>query len=84
MIFILHTPPPSDVRSVLVRRNPADPNLLDYFCIAEVTDAAPLHDGWYADDCGGGIAVWGGGRYWEVRRTPFTVTLSDIDLYHPT
>ncbi|MDQ2804052.1 MAG: hypothetical protein M3Y41_15770, partial [Pseudomonadota bacterium] len=33
----------------------------------------PVHDGWYADDTGGGVAVWGQGRYWEVRDTPFTV-----------
>jgi len=80
MIFILHSPPPLHMRSVLVRCNPKDPNLLDYFCVADVTDVAPLHDGWYADDNGGGIAVWGGGRYWEVRTTPFIVSLSDVDL----
>jgi hypothetical protein len=84
MIFIVHSPPPPDVRSVLVRRNPKDPRVLDYFCVADITDVAPLHDGWYADDTGGGIAVWGSGRYWEVRSTPFTILLSDTDLYHRT
>jgi hypothetical protein len=31
----------------------------------------PLHDGWYADDTGGGVAIFG--PYWEIRDTPFTV-----------
>jgi hypothetical protein len=55
----------------------------DYFCVGEVEDlarlraegceVAELRDGWYADDAGGGIAIFGQGRYWEVRGTPFTV-----------
>jgi hypothetical protein len=55
----------------------------DYFCVAEEVVIATLHDrgfdvvrlrdGWYADDSGGGIAIFGHGRYWEVRDTPFTV-----------
>jgi hypothetical protein len=56
---------------------------VDLFCVAD--DDAPerlrahgwnvvsLHDGWYADDDCGGIAVWGNGRYWEVRDSPFHV-----------
>jgi hypothetical protein len=32
-----------------------------------------LHDGWYPDERGGGVAVWGNGRYWEVRSSPFDV-----------
>jgi hypothetical protein len=32
-----------------------------------------LADGWYAEDGGGGVAIWGQGRYWEIRDTPFTV-----------
>jgi hypothetical protein len=32
-----------------------------------------LHDGYYEDGAGGGVAIWGQGRYWEVRDTPFTV-----------
>jgi hypothetical protein len=55
----------------------------DLFCVGD--EEAPerlraqgwnvvlLHDGWYADDEGGGVAVWGNGRYWEVRATPFDV-----------
>ena len=34
----------------------------------------PVHDGWYADDRGGGVAIWGQGLFWEVRETPFKVT----------
>ena len=55
----------------------------DLFCVGD--DAAAeraqqdgwsvvtLRDGWYADDTGGGVAVWGQGAFWEVRDTPFTV-----------
>jgi hypothetical protein len=32
-----------------------------------------LHDGWYPDEVDGGVAVWGNGRYWEVRSSPFEV-----------
>ena len=58
--------------------------LIDFFCAAD--DAArdsligqglnlvALTDGWYADDGGGGVAVWGAGEHWEVRDTLFTVT----------
>lgn len=55
----------------------------DYFCLGEADDIAALRDagcevvalrdGWYADDSGGGIAIFGQGKYWEVRDTPFTV-----------
>ena len=30
-----------------------------------------LHDGWYTDDTGGGVVIFG--PYWEIRDTPFTV-----------
>jgi hypothetical protein len=56
----------------------------DYFCIGESETMAglrgdglevvELRDGWYADDTGGGIAIFGHGRYWEIRDTPLTVT----------
>ncbi len=55
----------------------------DYFCTGTAEDMAALRaaasqlielrDGWYADDTGGGVAIWGQGRYWEVRDTPFSV-----------
>ncbi|HEY3910001.1 MAG TPA: hypothetical protein VGM07_08930 [Stellaceae bacterium] len=55
----------------------------DYFCVGEAEamaalraegwEVVELRDGWYEDDAGGGIAISGQGRYWEVRDTPFTV-----------
>jgi hypothetical protein len=55
----------------------------DFFCLgeAEVISAlraagwtvVELHDGYYEDGRGGGVAIWGQGRYWEIRDTPFTV-----------
>jgi hypothetical protein len=32
-----------------------------------------VRDGWHPDAQGGGVAVWGSGRYWEVRSSPFEV-----------
>jgi len=51
---------------------------VDWFCLGD-PDAArraghnvvTLHDGWYADDTGGGVAIFG--PYWEIRDTPFSV-----------
>jgi hypothetical protein len=84
MIFIVRNPrgsPPPGVRVILSRETPSDHDRQDFFCVADapVADAIPLHDGWYADDGGGGIAVWGGGRFWEVRSTPLHVRQSDAD-----
>ncbi|MGH7099807.1 MAG: hypothetical protein ACREE4_19425 [Stellaceae bacterium] len=55
----------------------------DYFCVGETEAAAALRgagwevvdlrDGWYAGDNGGGVAISGHGRYWEIRDTLFTV-----------
>jgi hypothetical protein len=55
----------------------------DFFCVgdAEVIPAlraagwtvVELHDGYYEDGRGGGVAIWGQGKYWEIRDTPFTV-----------
>ena len=55
----------------------------DFFCLgddglAQRLRAAgwtvvPVKDGWYDDDSGGGLGVWGDGRYFEVRDTRFTV-----------
>ena len=71
----------------LVRRTPpivrsAD-NQRDYFCLADESTldrlssqgwmVVPVHDGWYDDDTGGGVAVWGNARYFELRDTLFTV-----------
>ena len=77
---------PADVVVELTRPTPdyvdAMPGSTDYFCNASAQDATHLEedgatvirlrDGWY-EAGGGGIAVWGGGRYWELRDTPFTV-----------
>jgi hypothetical protein len=55
----------------------------DHFCVGDAEamtalrerglDIVELRDGWYADDAGGGIAISGHGRYWEIRDTPLTV-----------
>lgn len=55
----------------------------DYFCVgnseaittlrAVGCEVIELRDGWYADDTGGGVAISGHGKYWEVRDTKFTV-----------
>jgi hypothetical protein len=80
-------PPPSSVEIKVRRDTPAlVPNSAgktDYFCLGRADDIAALRaqgcevvelrDGWYADDSGGGIAIWGQGKYWEVRDTPFSV-----------
>ena len=65
------------------RKTPGDSGKTDYFCVGE-TDATAglrdagweiveLRDGWYAGDNGGGVAISGHGRYWEIRDTLFSV-----------
>jgi hypothetical protein len=55
----------------------------DFFCVG-ATDAmatlraagwtvVELHDGYYEDGLGGGVGIWGQGKYWEIRDTPFTI-----------
>ncbi len=56
----------------------------DYFCIGEAeaiaalrdrgTTTVELHDGYYEDGVGGGVAIWGQGRYWEIRSDPLAVS----------
>jgi hypothetical protein len=80
-------PPPPGLDVQLVRRTPpivrtAD-NQRDYFCLADDATIARLsadgwqvvsvHDGWYDDDTGGGVAVWGNARHFELRDTLFTL-----------
>jgi hypothetical protein len=93
MMFIIRTDrePPPDVRVALVRHIPpllADgERQRDLFCVGDDTTPDRLraegwpiiavHDGWYADDGQGGVAVWGQGRYWEIRSTPFEVVDRD-------
>jgi len=66
----------------LRRRTPASVacggDQIDWFCLGDPEaarraghDVVTLHDGWYADDTGGGVAIFG--PYWEIRDTPFTV-----------
>ena len=50
----------------------------DWFCLGDPDaarrdghDVVTLHDGWYADDTGGGVTIFG--PYWEIRDTPFSV-----------
>ncbi len=55
----------------------------DFFCVAEAEaisalrasgwNVVDLHDGYYEDGRGGGVGIWGQGRFWEIRDTPFTV-----------
>ncbi len=55
----------------------------DFFCVGEADSMAALrasgwtivelHDGYYEDGKGGGVAIWGQGKYWEIRDTPFTI-----------
>jgi hypothetical protein len=84
MIFIVRTmaadPPSFPVK--MTRRTPAivadGAGKIDYFCLGDPEAASGLpvvrvHDGWYADDAGGGMAIWGQGMFWEVRPTPLTV-----------
>ncbi len=86
MIFIIRTGQGSapNLEIKMTRRTPAIlPNSAgheDYFCRGDPEAATqagwtvvPVHDGWYADDRGGGMAIWGQGMFWEVRDTPFTV-----------
>jgi hypothetical protein len=55
----------------------------DFFCLGEAEAIAALReagwqivelrDGWYEDGHGGGVAIWGQGRFWEIRSEPLTV-----------
>jgi hypothetical protein len=86
VIFIIRTvrgPAPA-LEVKMRRRTPAivadSVDQYDYFCRGNPDTAkaagwtvVPVHDGWYEDDQGGGMAIWGQGMFWEVRDTPFTV-----------
>jgi hypothetical protein len=80
MMFIVRTTPdrapPLPVK--MIRRAPDGSGKTDFFCLGDpdAADGLPVvkvHDGWYADDTGGGVAIWGQGLFWEVRDTPLTV-----------
>jgi hypothetical protein len=87
-LFIVRTTEaPPDLEVKLVRCTPAivrtADDQRDYFCLGDPSAAerlagagwtvVPLQDGWYDDDTGGGVAVWGSGRYFELRDTLFTL-----------
>jgi hypothetical protein len=93
MIFIIRTSgetPASEGFTIrLTRRTPASASggTLDFFCDGDPEAArqrrlnvVTLHDGWYADDNRGGVAVWGQGRFWEIRDTPFTVRETSVGM----
>jgi hypothetical protein len=55
----------------------------DFFCAGEAEaitalraagrTIVELHDGYYEDGAGGGVGIWGQGKYWEIRDTHFTI-----------
>jgi hypothetical protein len=85
--------PPKSIDVKVVRNTPPivpqSVGKTDYFCVGEGEDIAALRaegweivelrDGWYEDDAGGGVAIFGHGKYWEVRDTHFTVKESAGD-----
>jgi hypothetical protein len=90
MMFIVRTydKPPAGLIVKMQRQTPpqiaAGAPTTDFFCVGNAQAASaqgyavvPVHDGWYADDSGGGIAIFGDGKFWEVRDTPFTVKEAD-------
>ena len=81
-------PDAAGIRIKLSRKTPAivpdATGKTDFFCVGEAQAVAALreagwnivdlHDGYYEDGAGGGVGIWGQGKYWEIRDTPFTVT----------
>jgi hypothetical protein len=80
-------PEGADIEVKLSRPTPATlpeaAGQTDYFCVGEAGAMAALraagwaivelHDGYYEDGVGGGVGIWGQGRYWEIRSDPFTI-----------
>jgi hypothetical protein len=73
---------PEGLETKLRRHTPAivsgGAGRIDWFCVGDPEAAqraghevVTLHDGWYADDSGGGVVIFG--PYWEIRDTPFSV-----------
>ena len=87
MMFIVRTSgatPPGI--SIKMRRRTPFPltGETDFFCVgdseslrAQSLTVVAVHDGWYPDDSGGGVAIFGQGRFWEVRDTPFAIQETD-------
>ena len=83
MIFIVRTSGPKpDLAVKMTRCATDDSGKTDYFCVGDPAELSviPVHDGWYADDTGGGVAIFGQGKFWEVRDTPFSVRESDYGI----
>jgi hypothetical protein len=96
MMFIIRTSgeEPSGTGFAIrkARRTPAlgSGGTRDFFCDGDIASAkeqkfnvVPVHDGWYADDTGGGVAIWGQGQFWEIRDTPFAVRETSVDSAMP-
>lgn len=80
-------PEAPDIRVKLSRTTPAivpdAEGKTDFFCVGEAAAmtalrtsgwiVVELHDGYYEDGRGGGVGIWGQGKYWEIRDTPLTV-----------
>ena len=80
-------PDAAGIRIKLSRKTPATvpdgAGKTDFFCVGEVEsivvlreagwNIVDLHDGYYEDGAGGGVGIWGQGKYWEIRDTPFTI-----------
>jgi len=80
-------PEEADIQVKLSRATPANvpeaAGKTDYFCVGKDDAMAALraagsiivelHDGYYEDGMGGGVGIWGQGKYWEIRDTTFTI-----------
>jgi hypothetical protein len=80
-------PEAANIRVMLSRKTPSTvpdaTGKTDFFCVGEAAAMASLrdagstivelHDGYYEDGAGGGVGIWGQGKYWEIRDTPFTI-----------
>lgn len=87
MMFIIRTDGPRPDMAVKMTRGTPDGSVqTDYFCVGDAAGlpVVPVHDGWYADDTGGGVAIFGQGKFWEVRDTPFSVVESDDGVAEKT
>jgi hypothetical protein len=89
MMFIIRSrgeqPEAPGIQVKLSRATPANlpdaEGKTDFFCVGEAEVMAALagwtivelHDGYYEDGLGGGVGIWGQGKYWEIRDTPFTI-----------
>lgn len=98
MMFIIRTdgtqPQVLGIAIKMIRRTPDlvrnGAGQTDFFCAGDADAAGAhgytvisVHDGWYADDTGGGVAIFGQGKFWEVRDTPFTVKETDDGFAAP-